>query len=121
MEGLVLLDAELITLVEVKPFSHMQALIEGLAAKGCVYESVMLPQFSDLNIGVLFKEGVEVANPRFIEGSDLGNPRRRKAFVVDVRIDRFDFILIAVHLKSGRGRVEQKIRDERNHSGGGRN
>ena len=112
VEGLVLLDAEVITLVEVKPFSHMQDLIDGLAAKGCVYKSVMLQQASDLNIGVLFKEGIEASNPRFIENSDLGDLNRRKAFVVDVRIDRFDFMLVAVHLKSGRGRAEQQIRDE---------
>ncbi len=112
VEGLTLLDAELITLVEVKPLSHMQVLIDGLAKKGCVYESAMLQQASDLNIGVLFKEGIEVSNLRFIENSDLGDPSRRKALVADVRIDRFDFMLIAVHLKSGRGRTEQQIRDE---------
>lgn len=112
VEGLTLIDAELITLVEVKPFSHMQSLIDGLAEKDCVYKSVMLQQTSDLNIGILFKEGIEVSNPRFIENSDLGDPNRRKALVVDVSIDKFDFMLIAVHLKSGRGRVEQQIRDE---------
>ena len=55
VEGLAILDAEVVTLVEVKPFAHMQKLIDGLAGKGCVYDSVMLPQTSDLNIGVLFK------------------------------------------------------------------
>lgn len=112
IEGLAILDAELTTLVEVKPFNHMQKLIDGLADKGCAYSSVMLPQNSDLNVGVLFKNGVEVTNPRFIEGSDLADPSRRKAMVVDVKIDKFDFILIAVHLKSGRGNREQKIRDD---------
>lgn len=112
VEGLAILDAEVVTLVEVKPFDHMQKLIDGLAAKGCEYESVMLAQASDLNIGVLFKKGVEAAKPRFIANSDLGDPSRRKAMVVDMKIGRFDFILIAVHLKSGRGRPEQRIRDE---------
>lgn len=112
VEGLTLLDAEVITLVEVKPFEHMQTLIDGLAAKGCTYESVMLAQASDLNMGILFKKGVEVTNPRFIENSDLGDPRKRKAFVTNVKIGKFDFILIAVHLKSGRGRTEQRTRDE---------
>jgi hypothetical protein len=74
VEGLALLDAEVITLVEVKPFDHMQAVIDGLAAKGCAYESVMLPQASDLNIGVLFKKGVKAKNPRFIDDSDLPSP-----------------------------------------------
>ena len=112
VEGLAFLDAEVITLVEVKPFAHMQALIDGLATKGCVYESVMLQQTSDLNIGVLFKKGVKAKNPRFIDNSDLGDSGRRKALVVDMKIGKFDFILIAVHLKSGRASKEQKIRDE---------
>lgn len=112
VEGLAILDAELVTLVEVKPFTHMQRLIDGLAEKGCVYHSAMLAQNSDLNIGVLFKEGVDVQNLRFVPGSDLGDPNRRQALVADVTIGRFDFTLIAVHLKSGRGGAEQRERDE---------
>ncbi|MEO1341807.1 MAG: endonuclease/exonuclease/phosphatase family protein [Cyanobacteria bacterium J06635_13] len=112
IEGLAILDAEIITLVEVKPFEYMQSLIEGLGAKGCTYESIMLPQTKELNIGVLFKQGVEATNPRFIDNSDLGDSRRRKALVVDMKIGKFDFILIGVHLKSGRERPNQQIRDE---------
>ena len=112
IEGLAILDAEVITLVEVKPFEHMQALMDGLAEMGCPYRSVMLPQSSNLNIGVLFKCGVEANNPRFIDNSDLGDPSKRRALVVDMKVGKFDFILIAVHLKSGRDRDAQKTRDE---------
>ena len=91
VEGLAILDAEVVTLVEVKPFDHMQRLIDGLAAMGCEYDSVMLPQASGLNIGVLFKKGVEAMNPRFIDNSDLGDPSKRKAMVVDMKIGKFDF------------------------------
>lgn len=112
VEGLAILDAEVVTLVEVKPFEYMQSLIDGLAAKGCVYQSVMRRQQSNLNIGVLFKQGVEAANPRFIDNSDLGDSRKRKALVVDMKIGKFDFTLIGVHLKSGRDKPNQKIRDE---------
>ena len=112
IEGLAILDVEVITLVEVKPFSHMQSLIDGLAEKGCTYESVMLAQEEDLNIGVLFKQGVKAKNPRFIDNSDLGDATRRRALVVDMKIGKFDFTLIGVHLKSGRERVNQQIRDE---------
>ncbi|MBU2958007.1 GMP synthase [Paracoccus sp. 1_MG-2023] len=111
VEGLAILDAELVTLVEVRPFGHMQRLIDGLAAKGCTYRAAMLAQTSDLNIGLLFKEGVEVDNLRFVPGSDLDDPRRRKAMVADVTIGKFDFTLIAVHLKSGRDGPDQRIRD----------
>ncbi len=112
VEGLALLDAEVVALVEVKPFSHMQALIDGLAEKGAAYQSVMPAQASDLNIGVLFKDGVEAGNVRFIEGSDLGNPENRKAVAVDMQVGKFDFTLIAVHLKSSRTKAARAIRDE---------
>ena len=112
IEGLAILDAEIVTLVEVKPFAHMQKLVDGLAAKGCVYHSVMLPQASDLNIGVLFKEGVEAGDPEFILGSDLGDPNKRKTLRVNMRVGKFDFLLLGVHLKSGRDAPEQAIRDE---------
>ncbi len=112
VDGLAILDAEVITLVEVKPFSHMQRLIDGLAEKGCVYHSVMLPQSSELNIGVLFKQGIQAKNARFIDDSDLGDPAKRKAMVVDMKVGKFDFMLVGVHLKSGRDRPEQDVRDE---------
>jgi exonuclease III len=112
VEGLAFLDAEIITLVEVKPFSHMKSLVNGLAKKGCVYESVMKKQASDLNIGVLFKKGVKAKNPRFIANSDLGDNKKRKALAVDMKVGKFDFTLIAVHLKSGRNATQQKIRDK---------
>lgn len=111
VEALKILDAELVTLVEVSPFSAMERLRNGLAAAGAAYDSVMPAQQSDLNIGFLFKDGVSVENPRFVPGSDLGDPDFRRAVVADVAIGRFDFILIAVHLKSGRGRQEQELRD----------
>lgn len=112
VEGLALLDAEVVTLVEVKPFSHMQALVDGLADMGAEYDSIMLPQNSDLNIGVLFKKGVMASNARFIEGSDLGDPDNRRALVVDIQVGKFDFVLVAVHLKSSRSAKSQSIRDE---------
>lgn len=112
VEGLALLDAEVVTLVECKPFEYMQTLIDRLAERGCAYESVMLAQpDTDLNIGVLFKRGVEASNPRFIPGSGGGHPGARQAMVVDMKVGKFDFMLIGVHLKSGREKINQEIRD----------
>ena len=112
VEGLALLDAEVVVLVEVNPLSALDALKQGLVDKGVTYETSILPQQNDLHIGVLFKTGVTAQNPRFLDGSDLGDSARRKAFVVDMKVGEFDFVLIAVHLKSGRGGTEQRIRDE---------
>ncbi|MCH7919519.1 MAG: GMP synthase [Planctomycetes bacterium] len=112
VEGLALLDAEVVVLVEINPLNVLEKLKEGLAKKGCIYESSIIPQANKLNIGVLFKEGVTAKNPRLMDGSDLGDNKKRKAFMVDVKVGKFDFLLIAVHLKSSRGANPQAIRDE---------
>ena len=111
INGLSILDAEVIVLVEVKPISYLDRLVEGLAQKGCLYRGIILQQHSDLNIGVLVKEGIEFSDPEFIDGSDLNDDERRKAMALDIKIGKFDFHLIAVHLKSGRQKTQQKIRD----------
>ena len=112
VEGLAILDAEVVVLVECKPFAHMNKLKLGLKKTGCEYDSVMLKQNGDLNIGVLFKKGVKATNERFIQGSDLGDDTKRKAMVVDIEIGKFDFTLVAVHLKAGRSAKSQKTRDD---------
>lgn len=112
IEGLALLDAEIIALVEINPVSALDTLKQGLATKGVIYESCVLPQHSDLHLGVLYKQGISAQNPRLLEGSDLNDPRRRKALLVDMQVGKFDFLMIVVHLKSGRGSAEQQIRDD---------
>lgn len=112
IDGLALLDAEVVALVEINPVSALDTIKEGLARKGVVYHSAIVPQANSLNIGVLYKDGITATNPRLLDGSDLNDDRRRKAFIVDMQVGRFDFSLVIVHLKSGRGASEQKIRDE---------
>ena len=112
VEGLALLDAEVVVLVEINPLDALEKLKKGLAKKGCTYESSIIRQANKLNIGVLVKKGVTVKNPRLMDGSDLGDNKKRKAFMVDIKVGKFDFLLIAVHLKSSRGANPQAIRDE---------
>ncbi|MCB1950226.1 endonuclease/exonuclease/phosphatase family protein [Nitrosomonas sp.] len=110
-EGLGLLDAEVVALVEINPEDALQRLRERLQKKGIDYHTSTIPQTSKLKIGLLYKDGVIVDNPRLLDGSDLGDPDKRKAFIANVKIWKFDFQLIAVHLKSGRGKAEQQLRD----------
>lgn len=112
IEALALLDAEVVALVEINPITVIETLRQGLADKGVEYGAMVLPQANDLHIGVLFKDGVVARNPRLLDGSDLGDARRRKAFLIDMQVGRFDFLLMVVHLKSGRGSSDQQIRDE---------
>lgn len=112
IKGLSILDAEVVTLVEVKPISYIDKLINGLKDKGCDYEKRILQQQGDLNIGIIFKKGIEVTKePEFIVGSEGTYQGGRKGFSLEMKVGKFDFHLIAVHLKSGRDKKEQEIRD----------
>jgi len=118
--GLRLLDAELVTLVEIKDENHISSIADLLSKGELKYHYAFLEQsqtaghtnHSPMHIGVLYKEGVEVSNVELMPGSDLNNPGYRRAFLCDVSMGKFNFKLIGVHLKSGRGLEQQQIRDE---------
>ena len=112
-EGLALLDAELVTLVEVSPMSHIDRLAQILEDDyGVAYDRTILRQQSgNIHIGFLHKPGVAVTNPRFIPGSEGDYANGRQAIAVDVGIGKFKAVLIGVHLKSGRDRDNQALRD----------
>lgn len=119
-KGLRLLDAELVTLVEIKNEDHIKDIVAHLSNDEIQYDYAFKAQsptngstnHSAMHIGVIYKRGLEVSNVELMLGSDLNNPGYRKAFLCDVIIGKFSFKLIGVHLKSGRGIKEQKIRDE---------
>lgn len=112
-EGLALLDAELVTLVEVSPISHIDKLVQLLEDDyGVKYNRTILQQPNgNIHIGFLHKEGVSVTNVQLIPGSEGSNGSGRQAVQADVEIGKFKAILIGVHLKSGRGGPEQQKRD----------
>jgi endonuclease/exonuclease/phosphatase family metal-dependent hydrolase len=111
-EGLAWLDAEVIALVEVNPLTALTKLKSELGKKGVVYESIYKKQKNKLNLAVLYKKGVKAKNARFIPGSDLGESSKRQALVVDMTVGGYTFVLIVVHLKAGRRKKEQGIRDK---------
>lgn len=115
-KGLRLLDAEVVTLVEIPSAQYLDELRDEVfdGGKGPAYIPIFEEQSTaSLNIGVLVKDGVTFGTSSLMPGSDAGSAGNRKALVVeDVKIGKFDFTLIGVHLKSGRARPEQKIRDE---------
>ncbi|MGZ2258574.1 endonuclease/exonuclease/phosphatase family protein [Roseobacter sp. A03A-229] len=111
-EGLALLDAEFVTLIEVSPVTYIETLVEKLKTFGVDYNHTILPQRrGNIHIGFLHKPGIDVTNPRFIEGSEGDYGSGRQAFAVDIKIAKLKAIVIGVHLKSGRDRTEQKMRD----------
>jgi endonuclease/exonuclease/phosphatase family metal-dependent hydrolase len=112
-EGLALLDAELVTLVEVSPVSHIDRLVQLLADEYDVtYNRTILQQpKGNIHIGFLHKEGVDVSNEQLIPGSEGDYKNGRRAIQADIEIGNFKAILIGVHLKSGRDRPDQELRD----------
>ncbi len=112
-EGLALLDADFVTLVEVNPLSHIEVLAQKLSDDfGVDYAHTILPQpNSDLHIGFLHKPEVSVTNVRFVPGSEGDYDSGRLAVAVDIRMGGFKAIVVGVHLKSGRDAAEQRLRD----------
>ncbi len=111
-EGLALLDAEFVTLIEVSPFSYIETLIEKLQKYGVHYDHTIVEQPNgNLHIGFLHKPGITVTNPRLIPGSEGAYGRGRQAFAVDIKIAKLTATVVGVHLKSGRDKPEQKLRD----------
>lgn len=117
VEGLALLDAEIVALVEINPPEALDKLKAGLAKTGVKYQSVLVKQEGNQHIGVLFKEGVQAKNASLLRKSNLSGTdgyksSHRRALVVDMKVGKFDFKLIVVHLKAGRSSKEQAIRDQ---------
>lgn len=110
------LDPEVLVLTEVNPDFIAAEIVAELHETGICYQRTILDQSASQNISILYKNGVELSNPRFIEDSNNSNPGLRKALVADMRIGEFDFILISVHLKAGRNSSSQAIRDNQAHT-----
>jgi len=110
-QGLAYLDAELVTLVEVNPLTHIYELAAEISQYGIEYDATIAEQDGNLHTGFLFKKGVKVSNLRLIEGSQGNYARGRKAVAIDVKIGKFNATIIGVHLKAGRDKSEQRIRD----------
>ena len=111
-EGLALLDAEFVMLVEISPLEHLQRLVDELGKFGLNYQSKIIAQPNgNIHIGILHKEGVEVNNLELLDGSEGDYDRGRRALIADVECGKFRAKVIGVHFKSGRNASGQRLRD----------
>jgi endonuclease/exonuclease/phosphatase family metal-dependent hydrolase len=105
------IDPDLIVLTEVNPNNSASRIVQAL---GPPYQPpIILEQKPEVvqNIAFIHKNGVTVTNARLISGTDLSEESRsRQALTANVRIRGFDFILIGVHLKSGRSSTNRNQR-----------
>ena len=108
------INPDVIALSEVNSRAAMDEIVATPFANGQSYRVDMDDsQPGPQKIAVLFRVSpdVSITNRRAIPGSDDNNAALRKAYAFDGRIRNFDFLLIAVHLKSGRGNTERKTRN----------
>jgi endonuclease/exonuclease/phosphatase family metal-dependent hydrolase len=112
IKGLATLDAEVIAMVEVNPAEVLDTFKNGLHVLGVDYDYKYLAQPENLNLAVMYKQGVTAEDPEPIPGSDGGDANQRTAMVVKMKVGKFKFHLIVVHLKSGRDKPQQEIRDK---------
>ncbi len=111
--GIVALDAEIIALQEINPDIAVQRIVATANILGAQYaDPIILDQPANQNLAIIFKTGVTVENPRFIEGSNLDVDSLRRALVVDCEVGEFDFTMITVHLKSGRSNANRRTRTQ---------
>ncbi len=104
-------DPEVLVLAEVNPDSIANEIVAELNEIGICYKGEILDQTASQNIAILYKCGVQLSNLRLIQGSDNNNTSLRKAFAADIKVGEFDFILIVVHMKAGRGSSPRSVRD----------
>ncbi len=108
------INPDVIALSEVNSREAMDEIVASPFANGARYKVEMdNDQTGPQKIAVLFKDSPEitVSNRRAVPGSDDNNPDLRKAWAFDVKIRNFDFLLIAVHLKSGRAKAQRIVRN----------
>jgi endonuclease/exonuclease/phosphatase family metal-dependent hydrolase len=111
-QGLALMDAEFVTLVEVSPFGYLDELADNLSNFGLEYKRTIIEQpHGKLHIGFLHKPGITVTNARLIDGSEGDSSRARRAIAVDIEVGKLKATVIGVHLKAGRDAEDQKLRD----------
>ncbi len=110
-EGIIRIDADLVAVVEVNPTRTLARLVDALGEEGHDYVYRIISQPARQKIGILFKPHVQIADEQLIPRSDIGDSDNRKAFFCRVKINEFDFFLVAVHLKSSRSGSDRAIRN----------
>jgi endonuclease/exonuclease/phosphatase family metal-dependent hydrolase len=112
-EGIADLDADVLLVCEVAPDTLLPRIVKLVEGRGIKYQAQMPAQHSDIKIAVLAREGVFLDSVTLIDGSDLGDGKTfRKALTAFVRIGKFDFRLIGVHLKSARDQKSRALRSK---------
>lgn len=101
---------DVFALTEVNPAEEvLQEPVDELGVMGDDNCFLFFPDDAFQNIALLYKCFIGVTDDELIPGSNDNNSLR-KVLAAKVKIRSFDFILIAVHMKSARGPAERATR-----------
>lgn len=105
------MDADVSVLLEMS-YETSEQLVEAMSKLGLCYRFQLLEQLARQKISLFFRCGteIEVKFSELIDGSNAGRRGLRNAIASHVRIGKFDFVLIGVHLKSKVGGKTELIR-----------
>ena len=115
-DAIKLLRPDVIALSEVNSEAEVRRIIQHLAGDDLRYRFTMLAGQQPVaqKLAILFKEGIGVSDQRLIPDSNAGSSGLRKALAAQFKSGDFDFLLVAVHNKSGRAAAERRIRTRQN-------
>jgi endonuclease/exonuclease/phosphatase family metal-dependent hydrolase len=115
-QAIKIIRPDVIALSEVNSETELRRLITKLGNEGLIYRYTMLASQQPVaqKIAILFRQGISVSNQRLIPDSNAGSSSLRKALSAQFKSGGFDFLLVAVHLKSGRENAERKTRTRQN-------
>lgn len=114
-EAIAAIKPDIIALSEVSSRDELLRVVASLKQRGLSYRFTIPAQPLAQKIAMLFRKGddidVQIGARQFIPGSDAGQTGRlRKALATTIKVGGFDFLFIAVHMKSGRSNAERKTR-----------
>ena len=115
-DAIKLIRPDVIALSEVNSEAEVRRIITRLGNDGLMYRYTMLAgqQPVPQKIAILFRQGIGVSNQRLIPDSNAGAASLRRALSAQFKSGDFDFLLVAVHHKSGRGGAERTTRTRQN-------
>lgn len=115
-EAIKLIRPDVIALSEVNSEAEVRRIIRRLGDDGLMYRYTMLAHSQPVSqkIAILFRQGIDVSNQRLVPDSNGGSASLRKALAAQFKSADFDFLLVAVHHKAGRGRAERSTRTRQN-------
>ena len=105
------INAHIFVLTEVNPENVAHKIAAALSDENCSYSAVTPKQkLARQKISIIYHCDVSLLYPIVIQGSNLGNNGYRNIIAAHVKIDKFDFVIVGLHLKSSRGPVNRDYR-----------